>query len=113
VAFIVALVGGVVVWHALGAAIVVLLFVSIAVIDMWWKKRAATKLKLAHEARTAQITQDRHVAEARHAAAIQQRRAEREAAIAKREAASQAFADLMATLAAQRRTKAERQPPAP
>jgi hypothetical protein len=32
---------------------------------------------------------------------------------AKREAASQASADRMAILAAQRRTKAERQPPAP
>jgi hypothetical protein len=50
VVFIGALVGGVVLWHALGAAIVVLLFVSIAMIDRWWKKRAATKLKLAHEA---------------------------------------------------------------
>ena len=75
----------------------------------------------------AQITQDRHIAEAKRSAAVQQRRAEREVAIAKakelgdaaaavrakREVASQAFIDRMAALAAQRRTKAERQPPAP
>ena len=93
----------------------------------WSKKGAATKRKLAHEALMAQITQDRHIAEAKRAAALQQRRAEREVATtkakelaaaaaamrAKREAASQASAARMAILAAQRRTKAERQPPAP
>jgi hypothetical protein len=93
----------------------------------WSKKGAATKRKLAHEALVAQITQDRQIAEAKRAAALEQRRAEREAAIAKakelgaaaaavrakREAASQAFIDRVATPAAQRRTRAERQPPAP
>jgi hypothetical protein len=109
-------------------AFILLMLVGVLVvlrIVEWSKKGAATKRKLAHEALVAQITQDRHIAEAKRAAALEQRRAEREVATtkakelaaaaaamrAKREAASQASIDRMATLAAHRRLKAERQPP--